>query len=445
MSYIERVIEETKRKDKDQTVFIQAVEEVLHSISPIFEKHPEYEKMAVLERLIEPERVISFKVPWRDDQGQVHVNRGYRVQYNGVLGPYKGGIRFHPSVDLSVMKFLGFEQCFKNALTTLPIGGAKGGSDFDPKGKSEAEVLRFCQSFMTELYRHIGENVDVPAGDMGVGAREIGYLYGQYRRIVGASERGVLTGKGVVYGGSLVRKQATGYGLVYFLEEMLKANNIDPTGHTVIVSGSGNVAIYAAEKCFAKGMKVIAMSDSKGYIVDENLDLDVVKRIKEVERTTLEKYVEYAGHGEYHIGSVYDGDVVAQIVLPCATQNEIDVVRAQRLIDRGVIAIAEGANMPNSNEAIALYLDNHILYAPGKAANAGGVATSALEMTQNSMRLAWSAEEVDSKLQDIMKAIHTQCIEAMREYDLPAYNYVAGANLAGASKVIEAMVLQGEY
>lgn len=445
MNYIERIISEYLEKDTGQVEFNQAVEEVLHSIEPIFDKHPEYESMAILERLIEPERILQFKVPWCDDDNKVHVNRGFRVQYSSVLGPYKGGIRFHPAVNLSVMKFLGFEQVFKNALTTLPIGGAKGGSDFNPKGKSDAEILRFCQSFMTELYRHIGENVDVPAGDMGVGAREIGYLYGQYRRIRGVSERGVLTGKGIGYGGSLARKEATGYGLVYFLEQMLLANNIPMANKRVLVSGSGNVAIYATEKCFEKGMKVVAMSDSKGYIVDENLQLDVVKRIKEVERASLEKYVEYAGHGEYHVGSIYDSDVKADIALPCATQNEINVQRAQRLIDNGVKVVAEGANMPNDNEAIALYLKNQILFAPGKAANAGGVATSALEMSQNSMRLSWSFEEVDAKLQGIMKAIHAQCIHAMQEYNLPSYNYVAGANLAGAMKVIEAMIAQGDY
>lgn len=445
MNYIDRIISEYLEKDNGQKEFNQAVEEVLHSIEPIFDKHPEYEAMAILERLIEPERILQFKVPWRDDANKVHVNRGFRVQYSSVLGPYKGGIRFHPAVNLSIMKFLGFEQVFKNALTTLPIGGAKGGSDFNPKGKSDAEILRFCQSFMTELYRHIGENVDVPAGDMGVGSREIGYLYGQYRRIRGVSERGVLTGKGIGYGGSLARKEATGYGLVYFLEQMLLANNIPMVNKRVLVSGSGNVAIYAAEKCCEKGMKVVAMSDSKGYIVDENLQLDVVKRIKEVERTSLEKYVEYAGQGEYHVGSVYDSDLKVDIALPCATQNEINVQRAQRLIDNGVKVVAEGANMPNDNEAIALYLKNEILFAPGKAANAGGVATSALEMSQNSMRLAWSFEEVDAKLQGIMKAIHAQCIHAMQEYHLPSYNYVAGANLAGAMKVIEAMIAQGDY
>lgn len=445
MKYIDRVIADIRNKDANQKEFNQAVEEVLHSIEPIFDKHPEYEKMAVLERLVEPERILQFKVPWKDDAGNVHVNRGYRVQYSSVLGPYKGGLRFHPSVNLSVMKFLGFEQIFKNALTTLPIGGAKGGSDFDPKGKSDAEIMRFCQSFMTELYRHIGENVDVPAGDMGVGGREIGYLYGQYRRIRGVSERGVLTGKGIGYGGSLVRKEATGYGLVYFLEQMLLANSISLKDKRVLISGSGNVAIYAAEKCMEKGMKVVSMSDSRGYVIDENLNLDIIKRIKEVERGSLEKYVEYANQGEYHTGSVYDGNVHVDIVLPCATQNEINKDRAQRLINNGVIAVAEGANMPDDNEAIALYLENKILFAPGKAANAGGVATSALEMSQNSMRLSWSFEEVDEKLQGIMKAIHEQCIHAMKEYDLPSYNYVAGANLAGAMKVIEAMIAQGDY
>lgn len=445
MKYIDRVLEEIKQKDKDQPEFNQALEEVLKSVEVIFKKHPEYEKMAILERLVEPERIIQFKVPWVDDKGVTHVNRGYRVQYNSALGPYKGGLRFHPTVNLSVLKFLGFEQIFKNSLTTLPIGGGKGGSDFDPKGKSDAEVMRFCQSFMMELYRHIGPDVDVPAGDMGVGGREIGYLYGQYRRIRGISERGVLTGKGIGYGGSLARKEATGYGLVYFLLEMLKENNIEPAGLNAIVSGSGNVAIYAVEKAMQHGIHVISMSDSHGYIVDDKLDLKVVKKIKEELRGSLKDYPKMAKHGQYYEGSVYDGKLKAEIVLPCATQNEIDLKRAKAIVANGCIAVAEGANMPDNNDAIAYYIEKDILFAPGKAANAGGVATSALEMSQNSMRYAWTFEEVDEKLQDIMKQIHQQCIDAMKKYRLDKKNYVAAANIAGMQKVIDAMIAQGDY
>lgn len=445
MKYIDRVLEEIKQKDKDQPEFNQALEEVLKSVEVIFKKHPEYEKMAILERLVEPERIIQFKVPWVDDKGVTHVNRGYRVQYNNALGPYKGGLRFHPTVNLSVLKFLGFEQIFKNSLTTLPIGGGKGGSDFDPKGKSDAEVMRFCQSFMMELYRHIGPDVDVPAGDMGVGGREIGYLYGQYRRIRGISERGVLTGKGIGYGGSLARKEATGYGLVYFLLEMLKENNIEPAGLNAIVSGSGNVAIYAVEKAMQHGIHVISMSDSHGYIVDDKLDLKVVKKIKEELRGSLKDYPKMAKHGQYYEGSVYDGKLKAEIVLPCATQNEIDLKRAKAIVANGCIAVAEGANMPDNNDAIAYYIEKDILFAPGKAANAGGVATSALEMSQNSMRYAWTFEEVDEKLQDIMKQIHQQCIDAMKKYRLDKKNYVAAANIAGMQKVIDAMIAQGDY
>lgn len=445
MKYIDRVLDEMKMKDSGQPEFIQALEEVLHSTEVIFKKHPEYEKMAILERLVEPERIIQFKVPWVDDKGITHVNRGYRVQYNSALGPYKGGLRFHPTVNLSVLKFLGFEQVFKNSLTTLPIGGGKGGSDFNPKEKSDAEIMRFCQSFMTELYRHIGPDVDVPAGDMGVGGREIGYLYGQYRRIRGNSERGVLTGKGIGYGGSLARKEATGYGLVYFLLEMLKENKIDPVGCNAIVSGSGNVAIYAAEKAMQNGIQVIAMSDSHGYIVDEKLDLKAVKKIKEELRGSLKDYPKLAKHGKYYQGSVYDAKLKAEIILPCATQNEIDLKRAKALVANGAIAIAEGANMPNNNDAIAYYLEKEILFAPGKASNAGGVATSALEMSQNSMRYSWTFEEVDEKLQGIMKAIHQQCIDAMKQYRLGKKNYVAGANIAGMQKVIDAMIAQGDY
>jgi glutamate dehydrogenase (NADP+) len=443
--YVSRILEEYRVKDASQPEFNQALEEVLSSTAVIFDRHPEYEDMAILERLCEPERIIQFKVPWTNDQGKTVVNRGYRVQFNSALGPYKGGLRFHPSVNLSILKFLGFEQVFKNSLTTLPIGGGKGGSDFDPKGKSDAEVMRFCQSFMTELYRHIGPDVDVPAGDMGVGGREIGYLYGQYRRIRGCAERGVLTGKGVVYGGSLARTEATGYGLVYFVLEMLKAAKKSPKGKRVIISGSGNVAIYACEKAKQSGMKVFAMSDSHGYIVDEKLDLAVVKQIKEVNRGSLKDYPKMAGHGEYHEGSVYDAGLKCDIALPCATQNEIDLKRAKALAKGGCFLVGEGANMPDSNEAIAFYHKNGILFAPGKASNAGGVATSALEMSQNSMRYSWTFEEVDEKLHNIMIAIHQECMDALKDYDLPATDYVAGANIAAMTKVIKAMIAQGNY
>ena len=445
MGYIDRVIEEYRIKDASQPEFIQAVEEVIDSVSVIFDKHPEYENMAILERLLEPERTIKFKVPWVDDKGKTHVNRGYRIQYNSALGPYKGGLRFNPLVSESVLKFLGFEQTFKNALTNLPMGGGKGGSDFDPKGKSDIEIMRFCQSFMTELYRHIGENVDVPAGDMGVGAREIGYIYGQYRRIKGASDRGVLTGKGVGYGGSLIRTEATGYGLLYLVMEVLNKFNIDPKGKRVIISGSGNVATYAAEKATALGMKVVGMSNITGYVLDEDFDVEILKKLKATKGKVLSDYIQEAGRGEFHPGSIYDCDIKVDIVMPCATQNEINLERAKRLVRNGAFMVAEGANMPNNNEAISYYLENNLIVIPGKAANAGGVATSGLEMTQNSMRLYWSAQEVDEKLQGIMKNIHEQCIKTMNEYDLDEKNYVAAANIAGVQKVIDAMIAQGDY
>ncbi len=442
MKYTERVLNEVRAKDKDQPEFLQAVEEVIESLDPIFEKHPEYEDMAILERLVEPERVIMFKVSWEDDNHKIHVNRGFRVQYNGVLGPYKGGLRFAPSVNLGVIKFLGFEQTFKNALTTLPMGGGKGGSDFNPKGKSDAEVRRFCQAFMRELYRHIGPNTDVPAGDFGVGGREIGYLYGEYRRLTDRNDQGVLTGKGLSYGGSLARKQATGYGLIYFVNEVLKRKNDSLKGKRVIVSGCGNVAIYAAEKALQCGATVIGMSDSKGYILDDALDLDEIKTIKEVNRASLETY----SKGSYHAGSIYDAKgLKADIVLPCGIQNEIDLTRAENIAAMGVTLVAEGANMPNNNEAIAFYQANKITYVPGKASNAGGVATSGLEMSQNSLRLSWSFEEVDQRLNNIMKGIHEQCLNAMKEYNLDENDYKSAANIAGALKVIDAMIAQGEF
>ena len=446
MGYLNEVITEIKSKNKNEIEFIQAVFEVFSNMEILFDDNEELRKNAILERLIEPERSIQFKVPWEDDLGKIHVNRGYRVQFNSAIGPYKGGLRFNPNVNLSIMKFLAFEQTLKNALTGLPIGGAKGGCDFDPKGKSNAEIKRFCNSFMLELYRHIGPDVDVPAGDMGVGAREIGFMYGQYRRIMANSERGVLTGKAVSYGGSLCRKEATGYGLVYFLNEILARRNDSLVDKRVIISGSGNVAIYAAEKVIANKGRVIAMSDSQGYIIDDDIDMDTIKLIKEVNRSSLSEYPELCGHGKYQKGSVYDDQSLRyDIALPCATQNEININRAKNIVNNGCHVVAEGANMPNDNEAIAYYLNNDVVFAPGKAANAGGVATSALEMTQNSMRYSWSFEEVDAKLHAIMVNIHRQCVDAIKQYHLNTYDYVKGANIAALNIVLKAMIEQGDY
>jgi len=392
---------------------------------------------------VEPERVILFRVPWIDDSGKAQVNRAYRVQYNSAIGPYKGGIRLHPSVNLSILKFLGLEQILKNSLTGLPIGGGKGGCDFDPKGKSDNEVMRFCQSFMTELFKYIGADTDVPAGDIGTGAREIGYMYGQYKRLTGLYE-GVLTGKGLTYGGSLGRKQATGYGLCYFVKNMAEANGKTVEGKTVVVSGSGNVAIYAAEKITEMGAKVVAMSDSNGYVYDaDGIKLDVVKQIKEVERGRIKEYAARVPGAVYTEGCKGIWTIKCDIALPCATQNELDAVGAQALVDNGVFAVGEGANMPSTLEATEIFLKNDILFAPGKAANAGGVATSALEMSQNSMRLSWSFEEVDEKLKGIMKGIFAQCAAAAKEYGDKPTNYVIGANIAGFLKVAEAMMAQG--
>jgi len=445
MSYIESVIERIKARNPHEPEFLQTVEEVYKSLEPVIERHPEYVEANILDRLAEPERQIMFRVPWVDDNGKLHVNRGFRVQFNGAIGPYKGGLRFHPSVYIGIVKFLGFEQIFKNSLTGLPIGGGKGGADFDPKGKSDAEVMRFCQSFMTELQRHIGPDVDVPAGDIGVGGREIGYLYGQYRRIKKVFENGVLTGKGLTYGGSLIRTQATGYGLMYFVQEMLKHNNISLEGKKVVISGSGNVAIYACEKATEMGAKVIAMSDSSGYIVDENgINLDTVKRLKEVERKRISEYVKENPSATFTEGWGNIWDVKCDVALPCATQNDIDLEKAKKLVENGCIAVGEGANMPTTNEAIDYLLEKGILIAPAKAANAGGVATSALEMSQNSMRYSWTAEEVDAKLKNIMINIHTSAAKASEEYGF-GYNLVAGANIAGFKKVAEAMLAQGNY
>ncbi len=446
-NYIESVLEITKKKNPAEKEFIQAVSEVLETLKPVVERHAEYEKTSLLERLVEPERIISFRVPWIDDNGKVQVNRGFRVQFNGSIGPYKGGLRFHPSVNQSIMKFLAFEQIFKNSLTGLPIGGGKGGSDFDPKGKSDNEIMRFCQSFMNELQRHIGHDLDVPAGDIGVGSREIGFLFGQYRKIKNAYEAGVLTGKGLEYGGSLARKEATGYGLIYYMREMLKANNKNFEGKIVTISGSGNVAIYAAEKATQYGAKVVAMSDSNGCVYDKNgIDLDEVKRLKEVERLRIKEYLkkhpqaEYMENKEGETPAVYT--IKADIALPCATQNDINLKTAEIMVKNGVFAVGEGANMPTDIEAINYFLKNGVLLAPAKAANAGGVATSALEMSQNSMRLSWTFEEVDKKLDGIMTNIFKACKETADEYGLGT-NYVAGANIAGFKKVANAMMAQG--
>ena len=444
--YLENVIEATNRKNSNEPEFLQAVEEVLATIKPVVDAHPEYEKIALLERMIEPERIVSFRVPWVNDEGKVVVNRGYRVQFSSLIGPYKGGLRFHPSVNQSIMKFLGFEQIFKNALTGLPIGGAKGGSDFDPKGKSDNEIMRFCQSFMTELYRHIGQDVDVPAGDIGVGSREIGYLFGQYKRIKNAYEGGVLTGKDVCYGGSLARTEATGYGLIFFMREMLKAHGNSLEGKTVTISGSGNVAIYACQKAFAYGAKVVAMSDSNGCVYDENgIDLELIKQIKEVERGRISEYLKTHPHAQYIERTDEDSPVwkiKTDIALPCANQNELTLNSAKALVENGVIAVGEGANMPCTIEATNYLLEHGVLVAPAKAANAGGVATSAIEMSQNSMRFYYTFEEVEEKLDRIMVNIFNACKEASDTYGCCG-NYVAGANIAAFRKLAKAMKAQG--
>ena len=441
-AYILDLLARTEKRNPGEPEFIQAVTEVLSTLEPVIEKRQDLVDAGVLERMIEPERQIIFRVPWTDDNGKPHVNRGFRVQFNSAIGPYKGGIRLHPSVNLGIIKFLGFEQTFKNSLTTLPMGGGKGGSDFDPKGKSDNEIMNFCQSFMTELYRHIGADLDVPAGDIGTGAREVGYMFGQYKRIRNEWV-GVLTGKGLTYGGSLARKEATGYGLCYFTNEMLQANGMSFEGKTVLVSGSGNVAIYACEKATSYGAKVVAMSDSNGYIYDKNgIDLDCVKQIKEVERKRIKEYLNYHKDAEYHEGCKGIWTIPCDIALPCATQNEIDGESAQILVKNGCKVVSEGANMPSTPEAINTYLANGLLYGPAKAANAGGVATSGLEMSQNSIRLSWSFEEVDEKLHGIMKSIFKACDEASKTYGMPG-NYMAGANIAGFIKVAEAMKAQG--
>ena len=441
-AYLNDLMERVIKRNPGEPEFHQAVREVLESLEPVIEQSPEYVSSGVLERLVEPERIIKFRVPWTTDDGRVMVNRGFRIQFNSAIGPYKGGLRFHPSVYEGIIKFLGFEQIFKNSLTGLPIGGGKGGSDFDPKGKSEGEVMRFCQSYMTELFKYISADVDVPAGDIGVGAREIGYLYGQYKRITNLYE-GVLTGKGLTYGGSLGRKQATGYGLCYFTDAMLKANGSSFDGKTVVISGSGNVAIYACEKATQLGAKVIALSDSNGFIVDEKgIDLDAVKEIKEVKRGRIKEYLDYHTDAIYTEGCSGIWTVKCDIALPCATQNEIDQGSAAALVKNGVMAVCEGANMPSTPEAIATFQKAGVLFGPAKAANAGGVATSALEMTQNSERLSWTFEEVDAKLHNIMVGIFENASAAAAKYGM-AGNLVAGANIAGFLKVADAMLAQG--
>ena len=441
MTYTEKVLADLKAKNPDQPEFIQAATEVLDALAPVVNNDPKYQKTSLLERLVEPERQIMFRIPWVDDHGQVHVNRGYRVQFNSAIGPYKGGLRLHPSVNLSIIKFLGFEQIFKNSLTGLPIGGAKGGSDFDPKGKSDMEVMRFCQAFMNELYKYVGADEDVPAGDIGTGAREVGYLYGQYKKLTNRSE-GVLTGKGLSFGGSLARTEATGYGLVYITEEMLKDHGKDLKGARVAVSGSGNVAIYAMEKARQLGAKVICCSDSTGYVIDENgIDVEAVKQIKEVDRKRISVYAESHPTATYAEGSVWDA-VTCDVALPCATQNEIHAAQAQRLVDTGCYAVCEGANMPTDAAATEVFLQNHILFLPGKASNAGGVATSALEMGQNSIRSSWTFDEVDAKLQGIMVNIYHNMKEACEKYNATD-NFVVGANIAGFMKVANAMMAQG--
>ena len=442
MSYVDEVYENVVAKNPNEPEFHQAVKEVLDSLRPVIDANEEkYRKEALLERIVEPERVIMFRVPWVDDQGQAHVNKGYRVQFNSAIGPYKGGLRLHPSVNLGIIKFLGFEQIFKNSLTGLPIGGGKGGSDFDPKGKSDREIMKFCQSFMTELSKHIGADTDVPAGDIGTGAREIGYMFGQYKRLRNVYE-GVLTGKGLTYGGSLARTEATGYGLLYLTQELLKLNGIDIAGKTAVVSGAGNVAIYAIQKAQQLGVKVLTCSDSTGWVYDpDGIDVALLKEIKEVKRARLTEYVKVRTNAEYHEGrGVWQ--IKADLALPCATQNELHLEDAKQLVANGTIAVCEGANMPTTLEATQYLQENGVLFVPGKAANAGGVATSALEMSQNSERLSWTFEEVDAKLQQIMINIFHNMDDAAKKYG-KAGNYVAGANIAGFEKVVDAMNAQG--
>ena len=441
--YLQRVLADVQKNHPGEPEFLQAVEEIFESLQLVVPKHPEWEAAGLIERFVEPERVIMFRVPWVDDNGKVQVNRGYRVQFNSAIGPYKGGLRFHPSVNLSIVKFLGFEQILKNSLTTLPMGCGKGGSDFDPKGKSDAEVMRFCQSFITELYRHIGQFTDTPAGDIGVGAREIGFMYGQYKKIVDRFEGGVLTGKGLTYGGSLARTQATGYGICYFSDEVLHYHGKSFEGQTVVISGSGNVAQYAAEKCTELGGKVVAMSDSKGYIYDPNgINLEVLFDIKQKRRARISVYADEVAGAQYVEGCKNIWNVKCDIAMPCASQNEMDAEGAKAVIANGAFAVFEGANMPLTPEAIEAVTSAGLLYTPGKASNAGGVATSGLEMSQNSMRYSWTFEEVDAKLKGIMQSIFQECLKASIECGKPG-DMMVGANVAGFLKVADAMMAQG--
>jgi glutamate dehydrogenase (NADP+) len=442
-NYINQVLNEVQRINPGEHEFLLAAKEILESLEPVIERNSKYIEEGILERFIEPERQIIFRVPWIDDNGRVRVNRGYRVQFNSAIGPYKGGLRLHPSVNISIIKFLGLEQTLKNSLTGLPIGGAKGGSNFNPKGKSDREIMRFCQSFMTELYKYIGSDMDVPAGDIGVGAREIGYLYGQYKKLKSSSEAGVLTGKGLTYGGSLARTEATGYGLIYFVEEMLNSKGMGFDGRKVVVSGSGNVAIYAIEKAQQLGAVVLTCSDSDGFVYDrEGIKLDTVKNIKEIKRGRIKEYLQYHPSSEYHENCRGVWNVTCDIALPCATQNEIDKECALTLVNNGVKAVGEGANMPSTLEAIEVYYSNKVLFAPAKASNAGGVSVSALEMSQNSMRLSWTFEEVDNRLKNIMKNIYNSSIGMAEEYGRKG-NLLVGANIAGFLKIADAMMSQG--
>ena len=442
MSYVQDVYEVVKQRNGNEPEFLQAVKEVFTSLEPVFEKRKDLVEAKILERLVEPERQIMFRVPWMDDEGKPQVNRGFRVEYNSAIGPYKGGLRFHPSVNLSVIKFLGFEQIFKNSLTGLAMGGGKGGSDFDPKGKSDAEIMGFCQSFMTELYRHIGADTDVPAGDIGVGGREIGYMYGQYKRITNEFTS-VLTGKGIPYGGSLARTEATGYGLVYFADNMIRAKGKSFDGAKVLVSGSGNVALYAAQKAVSLGATVLAMSDSTGYVYDANgIDVELMRQLKEKERQRIHVYADRVKTAQFHEGCKNIWNIPCDIALPCATQNELDEEAAKTLVKNGCFAVAEGANMPSTLEATNVFIDNKILFAPGKASNAGGVAVSGLEMAQNASRLAWTFERVDEELKNIMKNIYQNASNAAKEFGFED-NLVVGANIAGFIKVADAMLAQG--
>lgn len=442
MNYVENALQQVEQRNPGQPEFMQAVKEVLVSLEPVLKKHPEYQEAKILERITEPERQLMFRVAWQDDKGEYHVNRGFRVEFNSALGPYKGGLRFHPSVNLSIIKFLGFEQIFKNSLTTLPIGGGKGGSDFDPKGKSDSEVMRFCQSFMTELYRHIGADTDVPAGDIGVGGREVGYMFGQYKRITNRFES-ILTGKGLNWGGSLVRTEATGYGLVYLIDEMLKGAGKSLEGTTCVVSGSGNVAIYAVQKLNQLGATCVAMSDSNGYIYDQNgINLETVQRLKEVERKRIKEYINFHKGAKYAEGCNGIWTIPCQVALPCATQNELNAAAARELVKNGVWTVGEGANMPCTPDAAQIFVENGVLFGPGKAANAGGVATSGLEMQQNDMRMSWSFDEVDQRLKEIMHRIYVACSSAADEYGYRG-NFIIGANIAGFEKVANSMLDHG--